>query len=329
MFEAMSGLKINFLKSEVMMVLHDDEKKLMYAEIFGCRLGDWPIKYLGVPVCGSRLRVADMIYLSDKLKKKLEGWAGYSSSIGGRYSLIQSSLSSTLIYHMSMYLLPMTNLVSLTKIIQKFFWEGTGEKQKYHLVKWDLVCTPRKKGGLGIKNLQLFNQCLLCKWWWKLEYEHGLWQTLVKAKYGVNKGITRVGMKFDDSPVWKDLLKVKHLYLKGRMMVVGNGQSTDFWKDAWCGTISFYDRFPQLFDICSQQIITVAEAEELGWQFNYRRWMNPEIQSQWRQMRDSLAMVALNNDTDKPKWKFTKNGIFSVKSLYEKLSAVGVDRSFK
>jgi hypothetical protein len=69
MFEAISGLKINFLKSEVMMVLHDDEKKLMYAEIFGCRLGDWPIKYLGVPVCGSRLRVADMIYLSDKLKK--------------------------------------------------------------------------------------------------------------------------------------------------------------------------------------------------------------------------------------------------------------------
>jgi hypothetical protein len=34
MFEAMSGLKINLLKSEVMMVLHDDDKKLMYADIF-------------------------------------------------------------------------------------------------------------------------------------------------------------------------------------------------------------------------------------------------------------------------------------------------------
>jgi hypothetical protein len=121
MFKAMSSLKINFLKSEFMMVMHDDEKKLMYANIFGCQLGDWPIKYLRVPVCGSRLRVADMTCLSDKMKKKLEGWAGYSSSIGGRFSLIQSSLSSTLIYHMSMYLLPMTNLESLTKIIRKFF----------------------------------------------------------------------------------------------------------------------------------------------------------------------------------------------------------------
>jgi hypothetical protein len=37
----------------------------------------------------------------------------------------------------------------------------------------------------------------------------------------------------------------------------------------------------------------------------------------------------LNDNPDKPVWKYTKSGIFSVKSLYAKLSAVGVDRSFK
>jgi hypothetical protein len=46
-------------------------------------------------------------------------------------------------------------------------------------------------------------------------------------------------------------------------------------------------------------------------------------------MRDNLAMVALNSEQDKPKRNLTKSGIFSVKSLYNKLSAVGVDRSFK
>jgi hypothetical protein len=79
-----------------------------------------------------------------------------------------------------------------------------------------------------------------------LEYEQGLWQTLLEAKYGVDKGITRVSMKHDDSAVWKDPLKVKHLYTMGRMMLVGNGQYTDFWKDAWCGTSAFCDNFPQL-----------------------------------------------------------------------------------
>jgi hypothetical protein len=73
----------------------------------------------------------------------------------------------------------------------------------------------------------------------------------------------------------------------------------------------------------------VAEATALGWQFKFRRWMNPEILSQWRCMRDDLVIVALNGDRDKPRWKFTKSGVFSIKSLYNKLSAVGVDRIFK
>jgi hypothetical protein len=94
-----------------------------------------------------------------------------------------------------------------------------------------LVCKPRQKGGLGIKNLQLFNYCLLCKWWWKLGTEDGLWQRLVKAKYGINKSLHHIRMKNYDSPIWKDLLKVKHLYLKSRMMVVGDGNSIDFWND--------------------------------------------------------------------------------------------------
>jgi hypothetical protein len=228
-----------------------------------------------------------------------------------------------------MYLLPLTNLEKLTKIIRKFFWGGNSEKRKYHLVKWDLVCKPRQKGGLGIKNLQLFNQCLLCKWWWKLETEEGLWQSLVKAKYDISKSLHHIKLRNDDSPVWKDLWKVKHLYLNQRMMVVGDGKSTDFWNDAWCGSYPFCEKFPELFAICLDQQLTVAEAAVLGWQFRYRRWMSPEIQSQWRCMRDKLAMIALNRDQDKPRWKLTKSGIFSVKSLYNKLSAVGVDRSFK
>jgi hypothetical protein len=131
-----------------------------------------------------------------------------------------------------MYLLPLTNLEKMNKIIRKFFWEGNSEKRKYHLVKWDLVCKPRQKGWLGIKNLQLFNYCLLCKWWWKLETENGLWQRLVKAKYDIDKSLHHIKLRSDDSPVWKDLLKVKHFYLKYRVMVVGNGNSTDFWNDA-------------------------------------------------------------------------------------------------
>jgi hypothetical protein len=46
LFEAMSGLKINFEKSEVLLIQPDDEKLLFYAYLFNYQTGTWPIKYL-------------------------------------------------------------------------------------------------------------------------------------------------------------------------------------------------------------------------------------------------------------------------------------------
>jgi hypothetical protein len=48
-------------------------------------------------------------------------------------------------------------------------------------------------------------------------------------------GIWRVKMKANDSPVWKNMLRIKEIYLRGRKMSIGNGKATDFWHDASCG----------------------------------------------------------------------------------------------
>jgi hypothetical protein len=58
-----------------------------------------------------------------------------------------------------------------------------GQKKKYHLVRWEIICKSKKKGGLGIEDLKRMNISLLCKWWWKLEKEDGLWQQIIRHKY--------------------------------------------------------------------------------------------------------------------------------------------------
>lgn len=55
----MSGLKINFLKSEIVMVNGDNLLAKQYADIFNCQIGLFPIKYLGAPVSPSKLHVID------------------------------------------------------------------------------------------------------------------------------------------------------------------------------------------------------------------------------------------------------------------------------
>ena len=278
---------------------------------------------------GSKLLVADLVPLHEKLEKHLDGWKDKSSSIGGRYVLIQSALCGVPIYHMSMYLLPDTNIEKMSKVIRKFFWQGNATKKKYYMVKWNLITKPKRKGGLGLKNMKLLNVSLLCKWWWRLESEEGLWQEVVKKKYGIEHGIWRIARRQNDSAIWKDLLKVKHIYLQGRVMMVNSGECTDFWHDAWCGGKPFSELYPILWFFCQQQKCTVKEIHDRGWNLTIHGWLDPELQRQLSRLRSMLTSVALSSGRDTPRWKFTKSGKFSVKSLYEKLSSVGPYRSFK
>jgi hypothetical protein len=55
LFEQMSGLKINFHKSEIYCFGEANEVKELYANIFTCPIGNLPMKYLGVPIENKKL----------------------------------------------------------------------------------------------------------------------------------------------------------------------------------------------------------------------------------------------------------------------------------
>jgi len=74
----------------------------------------------------------------------------------------------------------------------RFFWQYDEHKKKYRLVKWSILCQPKEIGGLGIKNLDIQNRCLLSKWLFKLINEEGIWQSLLRNKYLKNQTIAQV-----------------------------------------------------------------------------------------------------------------------------------------
>jgi hypothetical protein len=73
-FEQLSGLKINFGKSEILLVGRDDNIAMTYAEIFNCQIGSCPLRYLGVPITSRRLHVVDWVRMEEKLNTKLDVW---------------------------------------------------------------------------------------------------------------------------------------------------------------------------------------------------------------------------------------------------------------
>ena len=316
----MSGLKINFSKSEVLLLNGDDNLSLRYAELFNCQIGSFPIRYLGVPVSPSRLHIKDWTMLEEKNDKKLAIWKGKFLSIAGRTTLIDSSLSNSFVYHMSIYLLPKTTTDRLDRQRRTFFWQGGSHKRKYHLVRWEIINKSKKYGGLGIKNIQLMNISLLCKWWWKLETGTGLWQEIVKMKYMQGETVSSVKHRLNNSPVWNDLLKIKPIYLMGRSLIAKNGRKTSLWLDSWLHNRPLSFSAPVLFDLCCEKNISVHSFLAKQGQLHFSRWFPHVLFEQWLGIINSVYNHPFVNSEDTPVWAWNKNKNFSSQSVYNFLT---------
>jgi hypothetical protein len=54
-FEKLYGLKINFHKSELFCFGDSKERVAEYVSLFGCKEGEFPFRYLGIPMSPSRI----------------------------------------------------------------------------------------------------------------------------------------------------------------------------------------------------------------------------------------------------------------------------------
>jgi hypothetical protein len=76
-FELMSGMRINYDKCEIVPTNPNDVEDLKhFAGIFGCRVGELPIKYLGIPLHYHKLSREDLQPLIDKIIKRIASWRG-------------------------------------------------------------------------------------------------------------------------------------------------------------------------------------------------------------------------------------------------------------
>ncbi|XP_078176387.1 uncharacterized protein LOC144569787 [Carex rostrata] len=105
-FEALSGIKLNFSKTELIPFNISPTDGLVLADIFGCKLSKLPLKYLGVPLSDKKLTTAEWSCIVDKVTKKLQGWVGNLLSIGGHLTLVNSVLTAVPLYMLSLYKMP-------------------------------------------------------------------------------------------------------------------------------------------------------------------------------------------------------------------------------
>jgi hypothetical protein len=76
LFEQISGMRINFHKSELTPINLKDSQTHDIAHVFSFPVGSFPIKYLGVPLHFEKLKRENIQPLVDKIMQKISGWKG-------------------------------------------------------------------------------------------------------------------------------------------------------------------------------------------------------------------------------------------------------------
>ncbi|GJY04171.1 protein LAZ1 [Tanacetum coccineum] len=137
--------------------------------------GELPVNYLGVPLISSRLLNKDCKVLVEKARNRIGDWKNKSLSYSGRLQLCKSVISSMQVYWASVLVIPMGIVSDIQQIIRGFLWCNGEYKRGKAKVAWDDICLP-KKGGLGLRSLEVFNLALMTTHIWNLvSNKESLW----------------------------------------------------------------------------------------------------------------------------------------------------------
>jgi hypothetical protein len=159
---------------------------------------------------------------------------------------------------------------------------------------------------------------------------------VLEAKYGDNLAVGHVQQAHREvrtaSTWWKDICKLEgdeRWFVETTVKRLGDGNTTELWKDTWLGSVPLKDRFSRLFSISTLKEAKVAEAGtwvnnswcwSLSWRRNFFVW-EEELYNEFLAL---LQGVSLSVACDKWVWKADAGGVFSVKSCYSLLTTRAV-----
>ena len=144
---------------------------------------------------------------------RLKGWKGKLLNRKGRLALINSVLTATTTYFLTIFPPEKWMIKRFNRLRRNFLWspdeEASGGKC---LVSWSKVCAPTSLGGLGIKEMQAFGRALRLRWEWFR------WTDSERPWIGTETPCDKVD---------------RDLFSACTTIHLGNGEIARFWADKW------------------------------------------------------------------------------------------------
>ena len=126
----------------------------------------------------------------------------------GKEVLIKSVAQSISTYSMSCFKLCRGLTEHISSLLRKFWWGSKQGQRKLAWVSWKTMCKPKNMGGIGFRDIELFNLALLARQVWRLLQEpESLSARVLRARYYPQGSILEATIGAQPSQVWCSLLE--------------------------------------------------------------------------------------------------------------------------
>ncbi|XP_074288878.1 uncharacterized protein LOC141614025 [Silene latifolia] len=164
-----SGLGVNPMKSQLYFGGVSTTLKQLILSTTGYVEGEFPVRYLGIPLFGARLTQRMFIPMMDKIRSKISHWANNLLSYAGKVALINSVIFGIQNFWGASILLPKGIAKKIHKMCKDFLWGIEDGSRRLVFKSWDSLCKPGREGGVDIKEILSWNKSQMMSWIKKLE----------------------------------------------------------------------------------------------------------------------------------------------------------------
>ncbi|KAL5554075.1 hypothetical protein UlMin_041476 [Ulmus minor] len=313
LYETASGQVVNLSKSAVCFGPNLSESDATHmAALLGVPRVRCHEKYLGLPCFSGRNKQGLFSSIRDRVWNKLSGWKSKLLSTGGKETLIKSVIQAIPAYAMNLFKLPSSLIKELHRLCGQFWWGGESGKRKMHWCSWEKLCSHKVDGGMGFRDLRMFNKAILAKQAWRIHTQPtSLAARVLQGFYFHNSSFLQIKVNSSSSFIWRSILWGRELYKQGLRCKIGSGQNIYIYHDCWLPRDG-------VFKISSPRVL--GEFAKVSSLITASGSWDPSIirDSFYEDEAEAILSLPLPRRTtpDSLRWHYDKSGHFTVRSGY-------------
>jgi hypothetical protein len=309
-----SGQKINLDKSTIFFGNGcRNEIKMAVKQKLGVHNELLQDYYLGMPTDVGRSPIITFRYLYDRMWKRISRNSDRPLSRAGNETLLKEVIQAIPTYVTSCFQLPVATCEQMRKLIANQWWGLENGKRKMHWRSWEWLSSPKTMGGMGFRDMEIFNQAMLGRQAWRLLTDpSSLCARVLKGRYYPYGDFWDAPCPRSASYTWRSIFYGRKLIHLGARWGVGNGSTIKIAKDNWIPG-SRPEMLRTLMPLTDGQTVDSLFAG------NSLSWNDASVHSVFEETVAEQVLkipISQHGGGDFVSWPHNRFGVYTVRSAY-------------